>query len=123
MTETEARKLLSEKLVFGDPQQIAAKKFLGKLEDAREAMKECEECDGTGRTELEAAECGNCDEGHVDCPDCAGKEEGGCKKCEGRGTVDCWECDGDGVIEEFQPCVCLVDFSDDVAQAAAGIAA
>ena len=41
MTLAEAKKILSGKLTFGDPDQIKAVRFIGNVEEAKEAYQKC----------------------------------------------------------------------------------
>ena len=49
MTSEYAREILSEKLIFGNAWQIAAKRYLEDLDAARRRVTECRFCGGVGR--------------------------------------------------------------------------
>jgi RecJ-like exonuclease len=80
MTESEAKAILSGKLIFGDAQQIEALRFLNgpkkETEIGADAPKVCAHCN---------------DEGEI---------EEDCDKCDGTGMIneDCPYCDGTGEI-------------------------
>lgn len=41
-------------------------------------------------------DCGECEGGRVDCPECEGEGDFDCETCRTRGKVVCLDCDGDG---------------------------
>jgi hypothetical protein len=44
-------------------------------------------------------ECGNCDDGFIDCSDCDGTGNVDCRYCDGDGKVECDGCSGEGTEE------------------------
>ena len=87
MTLKEARSKLSGSMTFGDPDQIAAVKFLSKVEDAIAII------EGTGSAIEFCASC--CGDGEHVC-DCGHKHE--CEDCKGLGYRDI---SGTSLPEEF----------------------
>jgi hypothetical protein len=98
-TMADAMRVLSGRLVFGDPQQICAVRFLAAVEECKDSIRahhpegpvpneECPYCDG-------------CGEHTCDCGD-----EHECRDCEGSGYT------------EGHACSCTEDFADHVVRAA-----
>lgn len=96
MTEQDAREELRRPLTFGDEAQIRAVRFLDKVQEAVETIKEspeCEECQGFGEIEEECSECFG--EGCDECRDGCNLET--CMTCNGLGyfVVDWPACKDD----------------------------
>lgn len=93
-----ALEILKPPLQFGNPKQIAAVRFIEKVDAAREAARKCKDCFGSG-----------------------GKDDSEtCMHCDGDGKrsgIECNACNGTGEVDFLNPCHCLDAFSEDVAAA------
>lgn len=85
---SKAFRLLSGKLLFGDPEQIRAVNQIATVQTCVDAITGCQhanglckECDGSGYLDCECSECGN-------------QHERECAVCRGRGRLRCGICLG-----------------------------
>lgn len=78
MTAKEARQELERPLVFGDPKQIKAVRFIEQVNELHDKAKAA----GIERDDLVCPECFG--EGWRECPTCGNEDE--CEKCDGSGT-------------------------------------
>jgi len=90
--------ILQPPLIFGNPKQISAVRFIEKVDEAKEAAAKCGDCFGTGGKD-DAETCLHCDGN--------GKRDG----------LDCKACEGTGEVDFVEPCHCLNRFPEDVAAA------
>ena len=89
--------LTSSRLIFGDPTQLEAVRFLGAVEECRVAIAQCEALGHPQKRDCESCEG-------------AGLCFGRCSKCDGQCCATCSECDGDGEIDGCTEC--LAAFSE-----------
>lgn len=98
MTEAQALRDLAPPLIFGDAKQIAAHKWLERLNESEERFKKCEE--GPHSNVDAAGGCGcleNFPDEIVSALKFRRNEPCNCEMCDGEGTIECPECDGSGV--------------------------
>lgn len=96
MTEAQALRDLASPLIFGDVKQIAAHKFLERINECEEKFSDCED----GHSTVDAARGCSCLEGFSDEVIealCIRREEFvNCGDCHGDGVIECPECEGTG---------------------------